>query len=1193
LLQFTTGEYYGGGGFAGGNFAGGLTNASTLYAPASGNAQADLSYGVDLLVSGVISTANSGDSRGGIVKNGAGVMAMTAQNTYTGGTIVNGGTIVLIDTWNGSANGWPGIGVIRGNLTINPGATVMLNSSGNGSGGGALGWTAGAQVTNIVINGGLLEGFNGTADGRQHVWNIAGGVNMTGGTMRINGGVSSPTAPKLWEWGNTAVTTFAATNSSEISGRVNIRTDANPNITFNVADGTASTDLLLSAALTQNAAGGGIIKNGAGLMLVSGINTYTGGTAVNAGTLRAGSTSAFGVNSAVTLGNTAGVILDLAGFNSTFGSLAGGGSAGGEVRLGNGTLTLGTLNANTTYAGSVTGMGALVKTGSGMQTLSGTNNTYSGGTTLSAGTLAVTGGGSIGTGAVTVTAPSVFAVNGTNATFANNFALGNFNGLFEFQGPNNSRTVLDGTVSGGGSNTVWRFTGGASGQNTGILVLNGTNTLAGVMEIFRGPVVLGNSSAAGLTRIDLNSNRNRDGSLQFSSGFAIVNNIVTRNAGETIGVGAANQVNTINGVISGPGGLDKVGPGTLVLTGNNIYTGTTTISAGTLQLGDGGAGGNVSDNAVVNNGTLVINRSDELDFNRVISGTGRFVQLGTGSSTLSADNTFSGGTFVDGGTLVLGNMTTPGRSKVRGTVTVNPAGKLDYEGNHSFGWTAGESVNVLNIYGGTVGGANFANHFWGGGNFTLNMDGGELKLGGADNPTLNMVINVLNTSTNPAVISKVRGNSALTIDNLATFNVTNGAAPVDLIFSGNINIRGSGAGNLTKNGAGVMVLSGSNTYTGTTMINAGTLRAGSTNAFGLASAISLANAAGTTLDLAGFNNSVGSLAGGGASGGNITLGSGTLTIGTRNITTTYGGSITGSGGLIKTGSGRQFLTGTSSFGGDTQMRGGMLRLAATNGSALYNGTNGRVVISHDGSGALGFYSILEIGASNQLGANVDLQFDVSRAYAYLSLLGNDLEIGNLSISGTRPEWAVIQNFEGVNNVDGSSFANATFTVNQTTNTFFNGFIRDNVTGTGRLKFVKKGAGTLSIDGRNVTYTGGTDIMEGRLISEGASLGGASAANRILINTNAVLQYDLDAYTRQRGSTITGAGTLEKTGAAMLVFGGAGQVNVAMDAGAWIRVMEGTLKAHDSVQANWQNNKASLFVNTNGTFWQVEGDVTVG
>jgi autotransporter-associated beta strand protein len=257
----------------------------------------------DLTVNAVMANAGS------VLKTGNGILTLTAQNTYVGGTTVDAGTLVLNDSWNYNPV-WSGIGVVRGNLAINQGATVALR----GTGTGALGWLAGSQVTNLVINGGLLDGYSINADARQHIWNITGGVNLTGGQMRMNNGVSSTTTGNYWEWGNTAVNSFASADSSEISGRVNIRTDYSSTISFNVADGAAASDLIVSAAITQSAAGGAITKNGAGVMLLSGTNLYTGATTVNGGTLRAGSNAAFGSNSAVTLGNTVGVILDLAGF---------------------------------------------------------------------------------------------------------------------------------------------------------------------------------------------------------------------------------------------------------------------------------------------------------------------------------------------------------------------------------------------------------------------------------------------------------------------------------------------------------------------------------------------------------------------------------------------------------------------------------------------------------------------------------------------------------------------------------------------------------------------------------------------------------------------------------------------------------------------------------------------------------------
>ncbi|NCX62717.1 MAG: hypothetical protein EBW84_08305, partial [Betaproteobacteria bacterium] len=178
------------------------------------------------------------------------------------------------------------------------------------------------------------------------------------------------------------------------------------------------------------------------------------------------------------------------------------------------------------------------------------------------------------------------------------------------------------------------------------------------------------------------------------------------------------------------------------------------------------------------------------------------------------DITYTGGTVVNAGTLTLGGMVNVNQGTIRGTLTVNEGATVNYTnapgtlygGAHAFGWATGQAVNVLNINGGTVGGADLGNHFYGGNTagadvFTLNMTGGELKLGGGDNPTSYLNMNVL-SSSNQAVISKVSANSGLTIDNRATFTVANGSQDVDLLVSANLNQRGTSVGNVTKQGAG-------------------------------------------------------------------------------------------------------------------------------------------------------------------------------------------------------------------------------------------------------------------------------------------------------------------------------------------------------------------------------------------------------
>jgi autotransporter-associated beta strand protein len=133
-----------------------------------------------------------------------------------------------------------------------------------------------------------------------------------------------------------------------------------------------------------------------------------------------------------------------------------------------------------------------------------------------------------------------------------------------------------------------------------------------------------------------------------------------------------------------------------------------------------------------------------------------------------------------------------------------------------------------------------------------------------------------------------------------------------------------GPGSLTKIGAGTLTLSGISTYTGATNVNVGTLQAGAVNAFSPFSAFTVAP--GATLALNNFNQSIGSLAG----AGSVALGAATLTTGNDNTSTTFSGTMSGTGGLSKIGTGTLTLAGSSTYTGATAVNAGTLQAGATN-----------------------------------------------------------------------------------------------------------------------------------------------------------------------------------------------------------------------------------------------------------------------
>jgi outer membrane autotransporter protein len=404
-----------------------------------------------------------------------------------------------------------------------------------------------------------------------------------------------------------------------------------------------------------------------GTQILSGANTYTGVTTISAGTLQIGNGGA--------TGSVTGNIVDNAAlvFNRT------------------GTLT---------YGGVISGTGSLAKIGTSTLTLTG-NNTYAGGSTINAGTLAVSSDANLGaaSGGLTFGGGTVQST----ATFTSNRGVTLNAGGGTFSTNAATTLTLGGVISG---------VGGLTKSGGGTLTLTATNTYQGNTTITAGTLAVSSDvnlgSATGIL------NLRGGGTLQFLANF-------TSNRNVTIGPGNAifdtnGHDATLTGAITGGSStteFHKIGTGTLTLTGNNAYTGQLQILAGTLtltgdnqpsitptpissgatlQIGNGGGTGSLTGN-VTNSGLFIVNRSNAYTFDGVISGAGSFVQMGPGTTTLTATNTYSGGTTINAGTLAVSADANLG----------NTSGGLSFGGGtlqYLAGFTSNRGV-TLNAGGGT------------------------------------------------------------------------------------------------------------------------------------------------------------------------------------------------------------------------------------------------------------------------------------------------------------------------------------------------------------------------------------------------------------------------------------------------------------------------------------------------------------
>jgi autotransporter-associated beta strand protein/T5SS/PEP-CTERM-associated repeat protein len=431
------------------------------------------------------------------------------------------------------------------------------------------------------------------------------------------------------------------------------------------------------------------------------------------------------------------------------------------------------------------------------------------------------------------------------------------------------------------------------------------------------------------------------GALVISNGGTVTSTVFTTigdaadGSSRLVVTGGGSVLNAFNALLIGDTSCGCGLIGTLTIADGGVVNspGATSIGAGsTLNLGTGGLAGAIVTPAIVNDGQIAANFIDTLTLAANVSGAGVLSKAGPGTLILTGSNTYTGGTTITGGTLQLGNGGASG--SIVGNVTDNGIFAINRSDTFAFGGVISGSGAFAQIGPGTT--ILTAVNTYGGGTA---INGGALAVAADAN---------LGAASGGVAFGggTLRYLSGFTTNRAVTLNAGGGTFDTN---GNNATLAGtiSGADGLTKTGAGTLTLSGASSYSGATAVNAGTLQAGAANSFAPNSAFTVAS--GATLNLASFNQTIGSLAG----AGSVTLGAATLTTGNDNTSTTFSGAISGTGGLVKQGTGALTLTGASSYTGATNINAGTLVVNGSLASSVFVNSGGTL----RGTGSIGSLTV--------------------------------------------------------------------------------------------------------------------------------------------------------------------------------------------------------------------------------------------
>ncbi len=875
-----------------------------------------------------------------------------------------------------------------------------------------------------------------------------------------------------------------------IDGGILAAKDAASIGTGDVTIAESATLALSQGTLDNNVTGEGqIVKSGSDELIVTGDNNYSGGTTITGGTLTADHADSLGTGAIA---------------NS------------GVLQVGEGELE-----------NTLSGAGSLVKTGTGELTLSG-DNSYSGTTTITGGTLTADHADSLGTG-----------------TIANSGVLQVGEG------------ELENTLSGSGSLVK---------TGTGELTLSGDNTYSGGTTIDDGVLIADNADSLGTG--------------------AIANNGVLQ-------VGEGELKNTL----SGTGSLVKIGTGELTLNGDNDYSGGTTIDDGVLIADNADSLGT---GAVANNGVLQVG---EGELKNTLSGTGSLVKIGTGELTLSGDNTYSGGTTIDDGVLIaanvnalsggdvdnsgtlmldangafeLANVTThSGATTALAAGSTLDAGQLTQEDGSTLSIDLGAATDEAMItadsvtLGGTlnVTGIGSVTDSWTPEAYTYTLidsdsaitsDFDDLTVAGmnredvdfltidgkvdeTDNTNYDLTASLSWYADRDNATTDAHGTFTLS-DPDGSFNVAATLTDVDDTLDPGSRWDGK---SLTKEGAGTLILSGDNDYSGGTTINEGTLVAASTTALGTGL---VDNNATLVLDADGEVSAVGGI-------------------------TTHSGATT------------QLALGTSLDLGDSaliQQDGSTLNVELNSDSVQPLITGGSATLGGDLVVSDASLQARASDAEFQSFKLMDMDSDISGDFTSLTMNLTD-QPDYLTVTGTinpedASEYLLTEGLSWNATATSATPAHGTFTLGAGDSFEVTSVLGDK---TGNSDWdgkslTKLGAGKLTLSGAN-TYSGDTNVQEGTLwLSGDGSIGEMGSQQAVNVASGAT-------FGGSNGTTVNGKVTNEGT----LVFGDSEETGAIFTLNGDL-VNMGTMTSGSSastpgntlyVDGDYTGNGGSLYLNT--------------